>query len=438
MKNISIFKAKFLFSGLVSVLLFFNGCGEDKNEVQKLSPEVSYCNSRNGVVVKDINNEDICKYIETYDYDEGEQNYTISCNLENFYNNQGCEDSEDEEFQDSQNNNGGLLLLGAKPNNSIGEVFHQSVKNILNNLDNTGYTHRNHGPFILHPNYTKLLITDENGKKELNSTIKSYNLFLDCSGFVGYYVLQGISPKLYNDIGKCYTRSRSLAADFADTFENAKYTTTDANVTDASFSDLNNSSLQWGRVNKIEDAKAGDILVYKHKKNIIHNGECNNTIKKHKNTGHVMFIMSEPVNSTKYKASMLVKIADSTTAPHSHDSRKIKSIKYDFFNNKYIYTIDNISTYNENTYTAWSKRNKKDYLELCYDENNDTFYRRCEDHGLEKQLQILPQTTKINSPTGIGAGSIYIYKDMMHYRVKKYADKEEATILIGRPIIVKK
>lgn len=406
----------------ILVLVFFNACSEKTdNEYVKAS---SYCVQNEGIVtVSEDDGSELCQIQEQIDYDDGVDTYSVSCDLYDFYQNQGCLD-------DITNENLSADLSISDENITLSQAFYKEASEILNKLNHTGYTHRVHGPFVLHPNYTSLTYLNENNQTDLNSTIENYNLFLDCSGFVGYYLIQGVAKELYEDVRTCYHSTRPLAADFADAFLSAQHNVSDANVTDALLSDLDNNSsnIMWGRVLNIADAKAGDILVYKHTENITKHGDCNYSTGG-KNTGHIMLIIQTPKLSTYYTKhnEYLVKVADSTTAPHFKDSR--------LYPIKDGETIYNKSKYGDsNTYTAWTKRNKDDYLELCKGDGNNTFHRRCSDYSLERELQIIPQTGKIDSSTGIGSGYIYISKDMDHYRVKKYAEWKQAEVYIGRAI----
>ena len=416
-------------------LIIFNGCDNKSNynytnansSDSTHTEAVKYCIEENGIVI-DSNStyEELCQYQTEYEYDDGVQLYTFTCELYTFYENGDCDSNEDEDISTP-------LLLTAEPtaNITVGEAFHRQVKDILNNLDHTGYTHKTNGPFVLHPSYKNLTYKTDENNTEINSSIESYNLFLDCSGFVGYYVVQGIAKSLYEKIDTCYNTSRPLAADFADLFMTAEYNVSNNNVVDALLSDLDNnkSDVQWGRVESIADAKAGDILVYKHPENITPHGECNNTI--HGNTGHVLFIMSTPKRSNKYTGEWIVHIADSTTAPHSSDSRYSNTSKGKIEDGSIIF---NKSKYKENYYTAWSKTYKTDRVELCNTDDNNTFHRRCKGFGENTLLKIYPQTGNNNSSTGIGYGYIYIDNKMKYYRVKNGAEKTLGDVYIGRAV----
>jgi hypothetical protein len=441
---------KFLFSLLIIMITFIiSACNNDNEN----SNAYNFCIENNGTIITSKSGETECQYPVIFGYDDGNQVYTAVCEIETFYKNpSSCDDLQDEGLDTTPP----LMLL---PHDStapikLREAFHIQIKHILEHLDHTGYTHRNHGPFVLYPDSSKL-INKDNNLTVLNLDIETFNLFLDCSGFVGYYIVQGIASHLYHEVNTCYHSSRPLAADFADTFEAAEYNTTNDNVRDALLSDLdiNASSVIWGRVPHIKDALPGDIIVYKHPENITYNGECNNTVLKGKNTGHVLFIMEKPQLSTKYKNEWLVRVADSTTAPHSADSRYSNAIGGTVKSGSIIY---NKSLYDSNNYTAWTLRFKKgdidsrstisggvtkihledDWVEKCFSEDEQIFHRRCDNYGETLEFKIRPQTSHRNSSTGIGIGYIYISNDMSYYRVKRGIDKKQASIFIGRPIVI--
>jgi len=422
MKNI-------IFGTTISILFLLSGCNDHNNSIYKKA--VQFCVENNGTVIRSAKNDETqCRYMSVYHYDDGEHIYTATCEIETFHNDpEACHNLYEEGIST-------ILPLTSSTDSTpikLREAFYTQIKQILEHMDHTGYTHKYHGPFVLHPSYNELTQTNSNGYIELNLNIDSFNLFLDCSGFVGYYIVQGIAGHLYHELNTCYHSSRPLAADFADAFKTAKHKTTDHNVRDALLSDLdiNASTVVWGMVPHIKDALPGDIIVYKHTKNIVHHGECNNTITG--NTGHVLFVMHKPQISNKYDNEWLVRVADSTTSPHSTDSRYSNNAKGTIKHGSEIY---NKSSYNDNKYTAWTKRYKKgDWLELCDTDDNNTFHRRCSNYNETSSLKIDLQTRHIDSSTGIGIGYIYISDDMKHYRVKKGTDTEEAEIYIGRPIV---
>jgi len=158
--------------------------------------------------------------------------------------------------------------------------------------------------------------------------------------------------------------------------------------------------------------------------------------------------MKKPQRSTKYANEWLVRVADSTTAPHSTDSRYDNDQGDTVKEGSSIY---NQSSYRQNRYTAWTKRYNKgdayhwyepfkkhtsdDWLELCDADNGNTFHRRYAEFDEKSKHKIYPQTTHTNSSTGIGIGYIYVSDDMKYYRVKKGADREYAGVYIGRPVV---
>ena len=426
------------------ILLAINGCGDNNAPLSDYEKAVQYCIEANGTVIKsDTEDESFCKYTQTYDYDDGTKNYTIICELYEFH--QGvCDKIEDEEEL-------GGPIEGAAPENTmtVRDAFHSQVLQVLRKLDNTGYVHhsKKEGPFILQPSYTELLKKDDDNHIIPNHSIDKYNLFLDCSGFVGYYIVHGIAKHLYDEVEKCYHSEghnppdRPLAADFADAFKKGKHIGS-TGTREATLYDLENneSNVKWGRVMHIKDAQPGDIIVYKDTKHIVHNGECNNTT--YGNTGHILFIMKKPYKyDSDTDTEWLVNVADSTTAPHSSDSR-LSNIK------KHT-TIFDKSKYDYNHYTAWTLRYKKnnnhwnpfrhksdDWMEQCDTEDKNIFHRRCESFNESQLTKIRLQTSHTLSSTGIGIGNIYISDDMNHYRVKKGAKKVESEVYIGRPIIL--
>ncbi|BAI80210.1 hypothetical protein DEFDS_0731 [Deferribacter desulfuricans SSM1] len=422
---------------IIFALFLVSSCfnGSSSSDYDKA---VQYCEENGGKVLMSTDtNEEVCQYYETYDYDDGEHTYTMECELMTLYQGGDCSGINEPINE--------LPLVQWCPTceKTIREAFHGQVIDILLKLDHTGYVHGSQ--FILHPNYTDIGGDD----------IESYNLFLDCSGYVGYYVVQGIAKPLFDKVDTCYHSARPLAADFADAFAAADNITVETE--EATMSDLDNpDNLCWGRVTHIKDAMPGDILVYKHPENIEGDTCDNYTVTG--NTGHIMFIFDYPQKSTYYHNNeWLVKISDSTTSPHSSDSRFSNTCKYKLVNGQLVCEktefvkdgsfIYDKSQYKTNYYTAWTSRyndgdknykeENDDWIELCIDNNtldNNTFHRRCSDFGLETQKKIYPETKNVDSSTGIGVGYIYISDDMDYYRVKYGADRDYAEVYIGRPI----
>ncbi|PKL51881.1 MAG: hypothetical protein CVV37_04090 [Nitrospira bacterium HGW-Nitrospira-1] len=344
---------------------------------------------------------------------------------------------------------------------TVRQMLYDQVEDILTKLDNTGYSHR---PFVLHPDYTEL-------KNQTESTpIKSYDLFLDCSGFVGYYVLQGIAQPLYDQIPRCYSScpskssDRPLAADFVDYFDEliAKFGGKEATSPD---------NACWGKVEYIKDALPGDVIAYLHEDNLDdktayccyregtkfittsekNKAECDvlpdgHIMYKAKlkdpdcdpceqkcatyNTGHVLFIHALPYRSKEMKDNndkyqWVVEVADSTNNPHANDSRKEGEDK---------------SVYGSNTYHAWMV-GKEGYVQRCQD---GSYHRDCSVYGTSqdpdiKNIEIdAPKNDKHPygyHPTGVGAGKMYVNDSMDGYRVKKEQDSPTAAkVVIGRPV----
>jgi len=120
----------------------------------------------------------------------------------------------------------------------------------------------------------------------------------------------------------------------------------------------------------------------------------------------------------------VVKVADSTTMPHSNDSRKIDD----------DHTVWEKSQYNTNTYTAWS-HGDTGTVEQCLDSDNKTvFHRSCSEFGDRFVKKIDIDTIHDYSPTGIGEGYMYVSDDMQHYRNKKSQSPGDATVIVGRAV----
>ncbi|MEA2099760.1 MAG: hypothetical protein U9P72_06495 [Campylobacterota bacterium] len=213
--------------------------------------------------------------------------------------------------------------------------------------------------------------------------------------------------------------------------------------------------LVGGRVTDLEDARAGDIIVYRHTENLTDYECCSATHKvikatctkhdsdgnclKRKNTGHILFIIDKPRKSTKCKDNdddkkhcsdstgdyqWLVPVADSTTSKHSKDSRAPNKTG----------DSENKSTYCLNTYHAWTKgdTNTTHDLERCDD--NISFHRDCSssDYNLTSIETILINTIHNRNATGVGAGRIYVNDDMDGFRSRYGSEIEKAELFIGR------
>jgi hypothetical protein len=227
------------------------------------------------------------------------------------------------------------------------------IDRVLSHLKKTRYKNR---PFDLKP--------APNGQIDKNTT---FSLCVDCSGFVGYYVLQSLYPNLYAQIPRDYScgplvrekdiltpPARPLAADFADYFKSLRL------KADKDNSKADSSKKKcFGQVNNLQDILPGDIIAYKYKNHIYKHVKfcckkikCNNMFcyktykinftdttckegriiyktkrkgRHHMSSGHVMFARSIPV-AVKIKKSRqkwyALKVADSTTVLHTDDTRK--------------------------------------------------------------------------------------------------------------------
>jgi len=436
----------------LSVLVFIGGCSS--SSISYLDKAKQFCVEQNGTIITS-GDEILCQYQETVEYDEGSSVVSQQCEVKNFYEGT-CNENEptDSEPEDDNTSKDVTVPENAPKSTGVNEIIDSRVKNILNNLDNTGYSHNRHNNFSLHP-----APSDFNSSTQ---TYNTYNLFLDCSGYVGYYVLQSIDKRLYEGIEKGHScTSRPLAADFADTFHDKPTI-----FTEATLDDIEQNNTCWGQVLNLADAKAGDIIVYAHSEDLTEEytcksgrkiimGTCTNpgknykdqnlTCKARKNTGHILFITRKPYKSTKCRdrdddakycgdstgeLQWIVPVSDSTTYPHSKDSRgggDFKGIK---------------STYKDNNYTAWNRgnyRNNRDYdLERCEDdESNMTFHRHCkDDYSMNKLEEIIINTGESNNkkPTGIGAGKIYVNNAMDGFRKRYGAKIERADVYVGRII----
>ena len=431
----------------LSVLVFVGGCGS--SSISYLDKAKQFCIEQNGTIITS-GDEVLCQYQETVAYDEGSSVVSQQCDIKDYYAGT-CNENEPTDAEPEYSSSEEVTIAEDAPKSTgVNVIIDSRVKNILNNLDNTGYAHKRNNNFSLHP--------DPSDFNSSTQTYDAYNLFLDCSGYVGYYVLQSIDKRLYEGIEKGHScNDRPLAADFADTFHDK------TNIfTEATLDDIEQNNTCWGRVLNLADAKAGDIIVYAHTEDLTEEYTCNSgrkilrgtctdpykgakSCKARKNTGHILFITRKPYKSTKCKdrdddakycgdstgeLQWIVPVSDSTTYPHSKDSRgggDFKGIK---------------STYKDNNYTAWNRgdyRNGRDYdLERCDDgESNMTFHRHCKkDYDMNKLEEIIINTKEDNNkkPTGIGAGKIYVNDAMDGYR-KRYGSKiERADVYVGRVV----
>jgi len=428
----------------LSALVFIGGCSS--SSISYLDEAKQFCLEQNGTIITS-GDEILCQYQEVVAYDEGSSILSQQCEIKDFYAGT-CNANEPIDSEPEENLSEITLPLNAPKTTGVNVIIDSRVKDILNNLDSTGYSHNRGNNFSLHPSPS-----DFNSSTE---TYDAYNLFLDCSGYVGYYVLQSIDKRLYEGIEKGHScTDRPLAADFADKFSDKSTI-----FTEATLDDIDQNNTCWGRVLNLSDAKAGDIIVYAHTEDLTDEVTCNDghkvikgtctkytennkTCLSRKNTGHILFITRKPYKSVKCKDrdddakycgdssgeyQWIVPVSDSTTYPHSKDSRgggDFEGIK---------------SKYNDNDYIAWNRgyyRNGRDYdLERCEDgESNMTFHRHCKnDYDMNKLEEIIINTSYHKSPTGIGAGKIYVNNAMDGFRSKYGGKIERADVYVGRVV----
>ncbi|MBI4634016.1 MAG: hypothetical protein HY742_09015 [Deltaproteobacteria bacterium] len=382
----------------------------------------------------DKSSAELCMTQVSHTFDDGQQQVTHFCPLGNYLDDT-CDADAAKDWPWPWP--GPLFPPTPTPDNTVNAYFHDKVQDIMTKVKNTGYAHNKNDNFSLVPDYT-----------EITKPQTEYNLFLDCSGFVGYYVIQGLIPKLYQVAtpSNYACQTRPLAADFADLL--AKAPQVDADHPEATKDDISNGNVCWGQVKHAKNIKPGDVIAYKHPDNIESSKkEC--TDKRHVhivtgNTGHILFAHSSAEESKRCKENpfscgkkqlalpgewqWVVLVADSTTSPHTADTRK-KGFK--------------TSAYKENTYTAWEKG--KGGTEECVVERcaNGTYHHSCFSKGSSAVEFTKIDTTHAMHPTGIGVGAMYIGPDLKSYRSSyttdtyhyknKDGDKEQV-VFIGRPI----
>jgi len=372
---------------------------------------------------------ELCMTQESQTFDDGQKQVTHLCPLVNYLDGT-CDANEAEGWLPP------FPPPHPTPNNTVAVYFHDKVTDIMGKIKNTGYAHNKNNNFSLVPDYT-----------EITQPQTEYNLFLDCSGFVGYYVIQGLAPKLYKDAtpSNYACQNRPLAADFADLL--AKAPQVDKDHPAATKDDIDSGNVCWGQVKHVKDIAPGDVIVYKHPENIGTTKKkcCNDERDVYEvtgNTGHILFAHSTAAESNRCKENSFscgvkqslipgkwqwfVHVADSTTSPHTADTRK-KGI--------------NKSNYGGNYYTAWEKGSTEGgVVERCKD---GSYQRSCQatDSSAVESIEI--NTRHATHPTGIGVGVMYIGPDLQSYRSSyttdtyQYKNKSgdiEQVVFIGRPI----
>lgn len=381
----------------------------------------------------DKSSAELCMTQESHTFDDGQQQVKHFCPLDNYLDDT-CDADAAKDWPWPWP--GPLFPPTPTPDNTVNAYFHDKAQDIMTKLNNTGYAHNKNNNFSLVPNYT-----------EITKPQMEYNLFLDCSGFVGYYVIQGLVPKLYKDAtpSNYACQERPLAADFADLL--AKAPQVDGDHPEATKDDIDSGNVCWGQVKHAKDIQPGDVIVYKHPENIgTSKTPCDgrDVYDVTGNTGHILFAHSDATESKRCKENSfscgakqyllpgewqwVVLVADSTTSPHTADTRK-RGIKK--------------STYKGNSYTAWEKG--KGGTEKCVVEHcaNGSYHHSCFSKGSSAVEFIEINTSHATHPTGIGVGAMYIGPDLKSYRSSyttdtyQYKNKNgdnQQVVFIGRPI----
>jgi len=416
------------------------GCSSDASLEQAYTDARAYCIARGGTLEftqrspSDAAVEQ-CVVTQLVEFDVGQQSYTHRCEILAFREGRCDERAE---------RAGTPPFLVAAPSSTLREQLHATATDILSKLRNTGYSHDKDGNFMLSPGVSQLRATGIAGTTD-------YNLFLDCSGFVGYYVLQAVSPDLYAAVPRnymCARTPRPLASDFADVF-GADGT---PSATGRGELPAGSGGGCWARVEHVSQALPGDILVYRHPENIggvlccyekggtyqtvalspLHPGDWQRDCVEQRNgrliheltgnSGHILFVLEAPkVSSGTYddkgELQWIVHVADSTTSPHSYDSRNASD--------------EAASKYGTNVYHAWSRADDPGTVERCTD---GTYQRSCANAGRVMAEVATIDTVHTKNPTGIGAGVMYVDHDMQGYRTAYTADNTAAPVYIGRPV----
>lgn len=432
-----------IFRGIAAALLLgamLAACSNDSSLDQAYADARAFCVERGGTIgfaqrsPSDAAIEQ-CVVTQVVEFDVGQQAYTHRCEMLAYR--QGRCDERAERSRTPP-----FLLAG--PATTVREQMHATATDILSKLRNTGYAHDKDGNFLLRPGVQQLRTDGTAGTTD-------YNLFLDCSGFVGYYVLQAVSPDLYAGVPRnymCARTPRPLASDFADVFG------ADRTPLATASSELPAGATGgcWARVDHVSRALPGDILVYRHPENIggvlccyeqggtyqtvamppLRPGDWQRDCVQQRsgrlireltgNSGHILFVLEAPKLSTgtyddKGELQWIVHVADSTTSPHSFDSRNAKD--------------EAASQYGTNVYHAWSRGADPGTVERCTD---GTYQRRCATAGRVMAEAATIDTIHESNPTGIGAGVMYVDHDMQGYRTAYTADHTADPVYIGRPV----
>jgi len=153
-----------------------------------------------------------------------------------------------------------------------GEKLAVEAERILENVKSTEYAH----------------------KTEVDEASGTYKL--DCSGLV-CVALKKVGPDALKLVPRSGTEKRSFAHDFYECFAGAPTP------------DKARAEATWVKVEKLADARAGDVIAWK-----------NENYQPGENTGHVMIVMQVPEADG---ANLLkVVVIDSSAHGHGNDTRK--------------------------------------------------------------------------------------------------------------------
>src|SRR5262245_16893241 len=156
---------------------------------------------------------------------------------------------------------------GERPANPASRMVYNEAVRILESIEKTKYEHR-----------TK--IDEEKGE-----------YYCDCSGLVGYVLNRTVGKDGSGALGD--GRERPLAMHYEQFFAKAPT--------------KRDRESRWQRVEKLIDARPGDIIAWRHE------------VPKPGNTGHVVIVAARPV--VEEDGLVRVVMIDSTTRPQVDDTR---------------------------------------------------------------------------------------------------------------------
>ncbi len=427
MKVRSSLSRRALYALAAFALLAGGGCGFHDSGFSPIDQARAFCVESGGqVVAVGTGLEEQCVLARVATFDSGTQTYTTRCEVAAFFAGRCDEGAE---------SGSGMPFVSAGPAPTAREKLYATVHDILSKVENTGYSHNKDGNFMLAPSVQDLAATG-------SANVRTFNLFLDCSGFVGYYALQAVRPDLYQAIPTnymCAERPRPLAADFADKFKAAPSATGLVEL------GADEPGGCWARVDHVSQARPGDVLVYYHDRNITGQTCCyrndqgswtTDDLAQARcadlggrmigvldgNSGHILYVMKTPKRAEKTyddegALQWIVHVADSTTVPHSFDSRKQGD--------------ESSSNYEGNVYHAWRKGTGTGMVERCAD---GAYRRDCSAAGSYAMERATIDTMHEDTPTGIGAGVMYVDDDMIGYRSAFSSNHvSDDRVFIGRP-----